>query len=79
MRQISLHDAKTNLSSLVEHAAQGNSAIITIEDQPKAVIIGIDEWNKIRNAQLSFGRLLASSGLDENDIPPRNQIPLGRN
>lgn len=78
MRKISLHDAQTNLSSLVEQAARGSSAVITIQDQPQAVIIGIEEWNRLQNP-ISFGRLLVQSGLEDDDIPARNSSALGTN
>ncbi|MXX88395.1 MAG: hypothetical protein F4Y68_03965 [Boseongicola sp. SB0665_bin_10] len=40
-----------------------------------SVIVGIDEWNLLRDVP-SFGHLLAASGLEETDIPPRNPRPL---
>ena len=75
MIKISLHDAQTNLSSLVKHVAQGKSAVITTEGQPRAVIIGFEEWIRLQSAN-SFGRLLALSGLEDDDISARNPGPL---
>ena len=76
MFKISMQDAQTDLSSLVEHAAQGKSSVITTEGQPQAVIIGIEEWNRLLRTK-SFGRLLALSGLEDDDISARNSGPLG--
>lgn len=74
MRQVQLREAKARLSALVDGAAQGESAIITRHGKPRAVILGIDEWNRLR-AVPSFGRLLLASGLEEGDLPPRDTAP----
>jgi len=75
MREIQLREAKAKLSALVEGAALGETAVITRRGQPRAVILGIDEWNRLRNVP-SFGRLLVASGLDDDDLPSRDAIPL---
>ncbi len=74
MKQVQLRDAKAKLSALVEDAAHGQSAVITRHGKPRAVIIGIDEWNRLRDVP-SFGRLLASAPLDDGDLPPRDANP----
>jgi len=74
MKQVQLRDAKAKLSALVEDAAHGQSAVITRHGKPRAVIIGIDEWNRLRDVP-SFGRLLASAPLDDGDLPPRDASP----
>lgn len=74
MRQVQLREAKARLSALVDGAAQGESAIITRHGKPRAVILGIDEWNRLR-AVPSFGRLLLASGLEDEDLPPRDTAP----
>ena len=71
MRQVQLREAKAKLSALVEGAAHGEAALITRHGRPRAVIVGVDEWNRLRNVP-SFGRLLAASGLQDVDIPPRD-------
>ncbi|MXX23234.1 MAG: type II toxin-antitoxin system Phd/YefM family antitoxin [Rhodospirillales bacterium] len=74
MKQVQLRDAKAKLSALVEDAAHGQSAVITRHGKPRAVILGIDEWNRLRDVP-SFGRLLASAPLDDGDLPPRGASP----
>ena len=74
MRTIQLREAKATLSVLVEGAAKGDTAVITHRGQPRAVLVGHDEWNRLRRVP-SFGRLLATSGLEEGDIPPRDPSP----
>ena len=47
MREIQLRDAKAELSALVENAAQGETAVITHHGKPRAVLVGVDEWNRL--------------------------------
>ena len=74
MRQIQLRDAKARLSALVDDAARGEASIITRHGKPRAVILGIDEWNRLREVP-PFGRLLLASGLEDGDLPPRDSTP----
>ena len=74
MREVPLREAKARLSALVDGAAQGETAIITRHGKPRAVILGIDEWNRLRDVP-SFGRLLLASGLEDGDLPPRDTAP----
>lgn len=71
MRQVQLREAKARLSALVDGAARGESAIVTRHGKPRAVILGIDEWNRLR-AVPSFGRLLLASELEDGDLPLRD-------
>lgn len=75
MREVSLHDAQTNLSSLVEHTAQGESTVTSTDGLPQAVIVGIEEWNRFR-AVLSSGCSPTSSGIKGSDILARNEVPI---
>ena len=74
MREIQLREAKAKLSALVEGAAHGETAVITRNGEPRAVILGVDEWNRLRQVP-SFGRLLMASELEDDDLPPRNSSP----
>ena len=75
MRTVQLREAKATLSALVEGAAKGDTAVITRRGQPRAVLVGLDEWNRLSQVP-SFGRLLATSGLEEGDVTPRDTSPL---
>ena len=75
MRQVQLGEAKATLSALVQAASRGQAAVITHDGKPQAVIVGIEEWNRLRDVR-SFGQLLTSIPLDENDLPPRDRTPL---
>ncbi len=71
MRTVQLREAKATLSALVEGASQGETAIITRRGQPRAVLVGLDEWSRLRQVP-SFGHLLATSVLEKGDIEPRD-------
>lgn len=72
--RVQLREAKATLSALVKQAANGEAAIITCHGEPQAVIIGIDEWDRLREAP-SFGFLLANCPIDEGDLAPRDASP----
>ncbi|MDE0386691.1 MAG: type II toxin-antitoxin system Phd/YefM family antitoxin [Defluviicoccus sp.] len=74
MRQVQLREAKARLSALVDGAARGETAIITRHGKPRAVILGIDEWTRLRDVP-SFGRPLLASGLEDGDLLPRDTAP----
>ena len=74
MRTVQLREAKAALSALVEGAAHGETAVITRRGQPRAVLLGVAEWERLRSVP-SFGRLLCSSGLEDGDLAPRNPSP----
>ena len=75
IQQIQLRDAKAKLSALVEGAAEGETAIITRHGKPRAVLVGIDEWDRLRSVP-SFGRLLLSAPVEDGDLAPRDTSPL---
>ena len=75
MKTVQLRDAKAKLSSLVTDAAQRQNTLITRHGKPQAVILGIDEWNRLRDIP-SFGHLLTSIPLDDKDLPARDSTPL---
>lgn len=74
MQRVQLREAKGRLSALVDGAAQGEAAVITRHGKPQAVILGIEEWNRLRDVP-SFGRLLLASELEDDDLPPRDTAP----
>ena len=58
MREVQLREAKARLSALVEGAADGEAAVITRHGKPRAVLVGVEEWNRLRHVP-SFGRPVA--------------------
>lgn len=75
MREVRLRDAKGRLSAPVEDAAHGEPAVIMRRGALRAVILGVEEWDRLRRVP-SFGRLLVSAPLEDTDIPPRDATPL---
>lgn len=45
---VSLYDAKTNLSSLVERAAGGEEIVISKSGKPKALLVPLDDVKPLR-------------------------------
>ena len=73
MRTVGLRKARATLSALVKGAAKGETVVITNRGEPRAVLVGLDEWNRLCQIP-SFGRLLAASELEEGDLPPRHSL-----
>lgn len=71
MKEVQLRDAKATLSALVEDAAHGSTAVIARHGKPRAVILGINEWNRLGDVP-PLGRLLCAAPLDEGELPPRD-------
>ena len=71
MREVQLRQAKALLSASVEGVAQGEAAVITRRGKPRAVLVGIDEWNRLSRVS-SFGHLLLASGLEDGNLPLRD-------
>ena len=74
MQNVPLRDAKARLSALIEVAAQGEGVIITRYGKPRAVLLGIEEWDRLCRVP-TFGRLLATAPLEQADVPPRDRTP----
>lgn len=74
MREIQLKDAKATLSAVVDEAARGEAFVITRHGRKEAVVISWAAWTRLSNVP-SFGRLLASAPLEDDDIPERDGTP----
>jgi antitoxin Phd len=75
MRKIQLKDAKAKLSTVVDDAVQGKPSIITRHGKREAVLLSYEEWERLSGVP-SFGRLLMSAPLGEDDVPQRSPAPL---
>ena len=75
MREIQLKDAKAKLSAVVDGALRGEEFAITRHGRKEAVVISWAAWQRISNVP-SFGRLLASSPVEDRDISERDRTPL---
>jgi len=75
VKQVQLREAEATLSTLVRDASRGEASIITRDGKPQAVIVGIEEWNRLRDVP-SFGQLLTSTPLDPDILATRDTTPL---
>jgi antitoxin Phd len=75
MREIQLRDAKATLSAVIDDAVRGEPSVITRHGRPEAVVLSFAEWQRLSTVP-NFGRLLASSGLHDGDLPERDRTSL---
>ncbi|ESX81836.1 MULTISPECIES: type II toxin-antitoxin system Phd/YefM family antitoxin [unclassified Mesorhizobium] len=70
MREISLKDARTTLSALLDQVVAGEPAAITRRGRKQAVILSFQDYEKLARVP-NIGQLLAAFPGDEDDLPPR--------
>jgi len=75
MRKIQLKDAKAKLSTVVDDAVRGKPSVITRHGKREVVLLSYEEWERLSQVP-SFGRLLMSAPLLEDDVPPRSSAPM---
>jgi prevent-host-death family protein len=71
---VSLYEAKTSLSALVERAAQGEEIVISKSGKPKARLVPLDDVRSLRKAGRGRG---AWQVRDDFDAPLPDQIRAG--
>jgi antitoxin Phd len=74
MREIQLKDAKATLSAVLDDALRGEEFAITRHGRKEAALISWATWERLSQVP-SFGRLLAASPLEADDIPQRDRTP----
>ena len=74
MREIQLKDAKATLSSVVDRAVAGETAVIPRHGRKEAVILSFEAYERL-SAVPSFGQLLAAFPGDADDISNRSAKP----
>lgn len=65
MKSFNIHDAKTNLSKLVEKAAQGESFIIARAGKPLVKVVPIDAPSKVRRIGSMEGQFTIPDDFDK--------------
>ena len=53
MRTVNLREARAMLSALVEATAKGETVVIANRGQPRAVLVGLDEWIPLARSRRS--------------------------
>lgn len=66
---VTLYDAKTNLSSLVERAAAGEEIVIAKSGKPKALLVPLDNTRHLRQSGQGKGKWRLSPDFDA-PLPP---------
>jgi prevent-host-death family protein len=66
---VSLYDAKTRLSALVEQAAGGAEIVITKSGKPKALLVPLDHPPTARRSGLGRGKWRVAADFDA-PLPP---------
>jgi prevent-host-death family protein len=61
---VSLYEAKTHLSSLVERAAEGEEIVISKSGRPKARLVPLDDVRPLRRPGKGAGRWKVGRGFD---------------
>ncbi len=75
MQEVQLRDAKASLSAVIDQARQGEASVITRHGRPAAVLLSYEEWQRLSQLP-SFGRLLMSAPLSDEDLPARDTSSL---
>lgn len=72
MREFPICGGTTALDTVVDQAIAGEDVVITRDGRKEAVVVAWATWQRLSQVP-SFGRLLASSPLEEGDIPSRDR------
>lgn len=65
MHQVNIHEAKTNLSKLIQEVLDGNEVIIAKNRKPIVQIINIQETEHKRKLGLAKGKIFIADSFDE--------------
>ena len=65
MTQVNIHDAKTNLSKLIDKVLKGESVVIAKSNKPVVKLVLIDELKSKRKIGTAKGKVLFSDDYDQ--------------
>ena len=65
MHQVNVHEAKTNLSKLIEDVLNGNEVIIAKNKKPLIKLVGLQDSKQKRKIGLSKGEIFIANDFDE--------------
>jgi len=65
MTQVNIHEAKTNLSKLIDKVLKGESVIISKSNKPVVKLVLVDELQSKRNLGTAKGDVKISANFDE--------------
>jgi prevent-host-death family protein len=80
MQTVNIHEAKTNLSRLVEEAAQGNSFIIAKAGKPMVKVLPLSEEDRNGSEKLGFmaGEISTPDDFDSLGAPEITRLFEGK-
>ena len=78
LNQWELQEAKNKLSQVVKQAQQGNPQYITVHGKPTAVIVSIEDYQKLNQPPTSLSEALMMP-LIEHDLNLSRDRDIGRN
>lgn len=79
MREAQLRDAKASFSAVVDQAYGGEPTVVTKHGEPRAVVVGYNQWLALQGQRPTFVELLLSFpdvGDIARDTTPPRQIDL---
>lgn len=65
MTQVNIHEAKTNLSKLIDKVMKGESVVISKSNKPVVKLVLVDELQTKRNLGSAKGKVKISDKFDE--------------
>lgn len=69
----SLHDAKNQLSSVIEAACQGEAQLVTKHNRPVAMVVSVEEYHRLKALEdrtvPSFAEQLLALPQDDESFP----------
>lgn len=66
MTQVNIHEAKTNLSKLIEKVLQGEDVIIKKSNKPIVKLVMVDELKNKRKLGSAKGNIIIADDFDEH-------------
>jgi antitoxin Phd len=72
MRTWQLQEARSRFSELVSAALAGDPQRVTRHGKAAVIVVSEADWEEVTRKIPSFGRLLAQSPLDPEDLPKRH-------
>jgi len=65
MTQVNIHDAKTNLSKLIDKVLKGESVVIAKSNKPIVKLVMVDELKNKRKLGSAKGQVIIADDFDE--------------
>ena len=66
MTQVNIHDAKTNLSKLIDKVLNGESVVIAKSNKPIVKLVMLDELKNKRKLGSAKGQIIIADNFDES-------------